>query len=157
MRAVVQRVDQARVSVDGVVSGEIGRGLLVYVGVATGDGQAQAQWLAKKVAELRIFPGEARGMDRSLLDSGGGALIVSQFTLLADTRKGRRPSFLEAAPPEDAEPLVATVCEELRALGVTVAEGRFGAMMAVESTNDGPVTITLDTALMPRRSASREA
>ena len=99
MRAVVQRVDQARVSVDGVVSGEIGRGLLVYVGVATGDGQAQAQWLARKVAELRIFPGEARGMDRSLLDEGGGALIVSQFTLLADTRKGRRPSFFEAAPP----------------------------------------------------------
>ena len=157
MRAVVQRVDQARVSVDGEVSGEIGRGLLVYVGVAAGDGQEQAQWLAKKVAELRIFPGEARGMDRSLLDSGGGALVVSQFTLLADTRKGRRPSFFEAAPPEQAEPLVAAVCEELRALGVTVAEGRFGAMMAVESTNDGPVTITLDTALMPRRSASRGA
>ena len=157
MRAVVQRVDRARVTVDGEVSGEIGRGLLVYVGVAVGDGQTQAQWLSKKVAELRIFPGEARGMDRSLLDSGGGALIVSQFTLLADTRKGRRPSFFEAAPPEDAEPLVAAVCEELRALGVTVAEGRFGAMMAVESTNDGPVTITLDTALMPRRSASREA
>ena len=157
MRAVVQRVDQARVSVDGVVSGEIGRGLLVYVGVAADDGPAQAQWLARKVAELRIFPGEARAMDRSLLDCGGAALIVSQFTLLADTRKGRRPSFFEAAPPEVAEPLVASVCEELRALGVTVAEGRFGAMMAVESTNDGPVTITLDTALMPRRGAARGA
>ncbi len=145
MRAVVQRVDRARVSVAGAVCGEIGRGLLVYVGVATDDAHAQAQWLAKKVAELRIFPGEGRGMDRSLVDSGGEALIVSQFTLLADTRRGRRPSFFDAAPPEQAEPLVAAVCEELRALGVTVAEGRFGAMMAVESTNDGPVTITLDS------------
>ncbi len=145
MRAVVQRVDRARVSVDGAVSGEIGRGLLVYVGVATGDGEAQAKWLAKKVAELRIFPSDARPIDRSLLDVGGGALVVSQFTLLADTRRGRRPSFFEAAPPEEAEPLVGAVCEELRALGVPVAEGRFGAMMAVESTNDGPVTITLDS------------
>ena len=145
MRAVVQRVDRARVTVDGEVSGEIGRGLLVYVGVAVGDGEAQARWLAKKVAELRIFPSDARPIDRSLLDTGGEALIVAQFTLLADTRKGRRPSFFDAAPPEDAEPLVAAVCEELRALGVTVAEGRFGAMMAVESTNDGPVTITLDS------------
>ena len=145
MRAVVQRVDRARVTVDGEVSGKIGRGLLVYVGVAAGDGEAQARWLAKKVAELRIFPGDTRPIDRSLLDVGAAALIVSQFTLLADTRKGRRPSFFDAAPPEAAEPLVATVCEELRALGVTVAEGRFGAMMAVESTNDGPVTITLDS------------
>lgn len=145
MRAVVQRVDRARVTVDGDVSGEIDRGLLVYVGVAAGDGEAQARWLAKKLAELRIFPGEARPMDRSLLDIAGAALVVSQFTLLADTRKGRRPSFFDAAPPEQAEPLVAAVCEELRALGVTVAEGRFGAMMAVESTNDGPVTITLDS------------
>ena len=145
MRAVVQRVERARVSVDGEVSGEIGRGLLVYVGVAAGDGEAQASWLAKKVAELRIFPSETRPIDRSLLDVGGEALVVSQFTLLADTRKGRRPSFFEAAPPGEAEPLVGAVCEELRALGVPVAEGRFGAMMAVESTNDGPVTITLDS------------
>ncbi|MYI82121.1 MAG: D-tyrosyl-tRNA(Tyr) deacylase [Chloroflexi bacterium] len=145
MRAVVQRVDRARVTVDGDLSGEIGRGLLVYVGVATGDGEAQARWLAKKVAELRIFPSDTRPIDRSLLDVRGAALIVSQFTLLADTRKGRRPSFFEAAPPEQAEPLVAVVCEALRDLGVTVAEGRFGAMMAVESTNDGPVTITLDS------------
>ena len=145
MRAVVQRVERARVSVEGVVSGEIGRGLLLYVGVAAGDGPAQAQWLARKAAELRIFPGEARGMDRSLLDVGGEALVVSQFTLLADTRKGRRPSFFDAAPPEAAEPLVAAVCEALRALGAPVAEGRFGAMMAVESTNAGPVTITLDS------------
>ncbi|MYA20429.1 MAG: D-tyrosyl-tRNA(Tyr) deacylase [Chloroflexi bacterium] len=145
MRAVVQRVDRARVSVDGAVSGEIGRGLLVYVGVATGDGEAQAKWLAKKVAELRIFPSDARPIDRSLLDVGGEVLVVSQFTLLADTRRGRRPSFFEAAPPEEAEPLVGAVCEELRALGVPVAEGRFGAMMAVVSTNDGPVTITLDS------------
>ena len=123
----------------------IGPGLLVYVGVADGDERAQSEWLAKKVAELRIFPGEARAIDRSLLDVGGEALVVSQFTLLADTGRGRRPSFFAAAPPERAEPLVAAVCEELRALGVTVAEGRFGARMAVESTNDGPVTIILDS------------
>ena len=146
MRAVVQRVEQARVVVDGETVGAIGPGLLVYVGVADGDEQAQCGWLAKKVAELRIFRGEARAIDRSLLDVGGEALVVSQFTLLADTRRGRRPSFFEAASPERAEPLVVAVCEELRALGVTVAEGRFGARMAVESTNDGPVTIILDSA-----------
>lgn len=145
MRAVVQRVEQARVVVDGESVGAIGPGLLVYVGVADGDERAQSGWLAKKLAELRIFPGEARAIDRSLLDVGGEALVVSQFTLLADTRRGRRPSFFEAAPPERAEPLVAAVCEELRALGVTVAEGRFGARMAVESKNDGPVTIILDS------------
>ena len=145
MRAVVQRVEQARVGADAETVGVIGPGLLVYVGVADGDERAQSEWLAKKVAELRIFPGEARAIDRSLLDVGGEALVVSQFTLLADTGRGRRPSFFAAAPPERAEPLVAAVCEELRALGVTVAEGRFGARMAVESTNDGPVTIILDS------------
>ena len=145
MRAVVQRVEQARVGADAETVGAIGPGLLVYVGVADGDERAQSEWLAKKVAELRIFPGEARAIDRSLLDVGGEALVVSQFTLLADTGRGRRPSFFAAAPPERAEPLVAAVCEELRALGVTVAEGRFGARMAVESTNDGPVTIILDS------------
>ncbi len=145
MRAVVQRVTRARVVVDGETTGEIQRGLLVYVGAAEGDGTAEAAWLAKKVAELRIFPGDDRGMDRSLLDVGGGALVVSQFTLLADTRRGRRPSFFEAAPPEQAEPLVAAVAVALREQGVAVATGRFGALMAVESVNDGPVTIVLDS------------
>ena len=145
MRAVVQRVRDARVLVEGETVGAIERGLLVYVGVASGDERAQSRWLAKKVAELRIFAGEERGMDRSLREVGGGALVVSQFTLLADTHRGRRPSFFDAAPPERAEPLVEAVCEELRALGVTVAEGRFGASMAVESRNDGPVTIVLDS------------
>ena len=145
MRAVVQRVARARVEAGGEAAGAIGRGLLLYVGVAEGDGRAQAAWLARKAAELRVFPGEARGMDRSLLDAGGEALVVPQFTLLADTRRGRRPSFFGAAPPERAAPLVAAVCEELRALGATVAEGRFGARMAVESVNDGPVTIVLDS------------
>ncbi len=145
MRAVVQRVTRARVVVDGETTGEIQHGLLVYVGAAEGDGPAEAAWLAQKVAELRIFPGEYRGMDRSLLDIGGSALVVSQFTLLADTRRGRRPSFFEAAPPEQAEPLIAAVAEALREQGVEVATGRFGAMMAVESVNDGPVTIVLDS------------
>ena len=145
MRAVVQRVTRARVIVDGETTGEIQRGLLVYVGASKDDGTAQAAWLAKKVAELRIFAGDDRGMDRSLLDIGGAALVVSQFTLLADTRRGRRPSFFDAAPPEQAEPLVAAVAEALRKQGVEVGTGRFGAMMAVESVNDGPVTIVLDS------------
>ena len=142
---MVQRVTRARVVVDGETTGEIRRGLLVYVGAAKGDGTAQAAWLAQKVAELRIFSGDDRGMDRSLLDIGGAALVVSQFTLLADTRRGRRPSFFDAAPPEQAEPLVAAVAEALREHGVEVGTGRFGAMMAVESVNDGPVTIVLDS------------
>lgn len=146
MRAVLQRVRSARVLVDGEVVGAIGRGVLVYVGVAEGDTSAEAEWLADKIAGLRIFPSEERPIDRSLLDVGGAALVVSQFTLLADTRRGRRPSFTGAAPPEAAEPLVDAVVEALRASGVEVATGRFGAMMQVESTNDGPVTIVLDSA-----------
>ena len=120
--------------------------MLVYVGVAEGDTTAEAEWLANKIAVLRIFASEERPIDRSLLDVGGAALVVSQFTLLADTRRGRRPSFTGAAPPEAAEPLVDVVVEALRASGVEVATGRFGAMMQVESTNDGPVTIVLDSA-----------
>lgn len=145
MRAVVQRVSHARVAVDGEVVGEIGAGLLVYVGVAGGDGEQQARWLAGKVAELRLFPDDQGRFDRSLLDTGGAALVVSQFTLLADTRRGRRPSFFDAALPELAEPLVARVIAELRDRGVDVASGRFGARMLVASENDGPVTITLDS------------
>ena len=146
MRAVVQRVTRARVTIDGETSGEIAAGLLVYVGVAEGDGEDEAYWLATKVARLRIFDNDEGQFDRSLLDRGDAALIVSQFTLLADTRRGRRPSFAGAARPDVAEPLVELVMAELRALGVTIAGGRFGAHMMVESENDGPVTIQLDSA-----------
>ena len=146
MRAVVQRVRSARVLVDGELVGAIGRGVLAYVGVAEGDTEAEAAWLADKIAGLRIFASGERPSDRSLLDVQGAALVVSQFTLLADTRRGRRPSFTGAAVPEVAEPLVDAVAGALRERGVEVATGRFGAMMQVESTNDGPVTIVLDSA-----------
>lgn len=144
VRAVVQRVTRASVSVDGAVRGACGRGLLVLLGVAVGDDAATAARLAGKVVRLRVFPDEAGRFDRSLLDTGGGALVVSQFTLLADTAKGNRPSFTRAAPPAEAEPLVAAFCDALRAAGVGVATGVFGAQMAVELVNDGPVTIVLD-------------
>lgn len=146
MRAVVQRVHSARVLVDGEVVGAIERGVLVYLGVAEGDTEAEAAWMADKVAGLRIFASEERPIDRSLLDVGGAALVVSQFTLIAETRRGRRPSFTGAAPPDVALPLVDAVADALREQGVEVATGRFGAMMQVESTNDGPVTIILDSA-----------
>lgn len=145
MRAVLQRVARARVLVDGEVTGEIGPGLLVYVGVARDDGIEQARWLARRLSELRLFPDDEGRFDRSLLEAGGAALVVSQFTLFADTRRGRRPSFFDAAPPEVAEPLLEQLMEELRVLGVPVAGGRFGAHMLVESENDGPVTILLDS------------
>ena len=144
MRAVVQRVSRASVTVDGEVVGACGRGLLALVGVGHGDTPDTAVRLAGKVARLRIFENDDGRFDRSLLDVAGEALAVSQFTLLADTGKGTRPSFTNAAPPEVAEPLVAVVVDELRSLGVTVATGRFGARMAVELVNDGPVTIVLD-------------
>jgi D-tyrosyl-tRNA(Tyr) deacylase len=144
MRAVVQRVSGARVLVDGVVRGEVGRGLVVLLGVAREDGAGSAERLAGKVARLRIFEDEGGRFDRSVLDIGGAALVVSQFTLLADTAKGNRPSFTEAAPPEEAEPLYRRFCDELAALGVPVETGVFGARMQVELVNDGPVTIILD-------------
>jgi D-aminoacyl-tRNA deacylase len=140
MRAVCQRVSKACVRVDGEVVGEIGPGLCILLGVGRGDDEGAAERLAAKIARLRIF----EGMDRSLLDTGGGALVVSQFTLLADTRKGTRPSFSEAAPPAEADPLYERFYEALRALGVPVATGVFGASMQVELVNDGPVTILLD-------------
>jgi D-tyrosyl-tRNA(Tyr) deacylase len=124
--------------------GEIGRGLCVLLGVARGDGPAEARRLAEKVARLRIFADEQGRFDRSLLDTGGSALVVSQFTLLADTAKGNRPSFGHAAPPAEAEPLYEEFCEALRSLGVSVATGSFGALMSVEIVNDGPVTIVLE-------------
>ena len=144
MRAVVQRVSAARVVVDGEVVGEIGAGLCVLLGVGREDGEAEAERIAGRVARLRIFENEEGRFDRSLLDTSGEALVVSQFTLIADTAKGNRPSFTEAAPPEHAEPLYEAFCAALRELGVEVATGRFGARMAVELTNDGPVTIVLD-------------
>ena len=144
MRAVCQRVSETRVRVAGEVAGEIGPGLCVLLGVADGDGEVEAAQLAGKIARLRIFAGEEGRFDRSVLDVGGSALVVSQFTLIADTAKGNRPSFSHAAPPEDAEPLYERFCDELRALGVPVATGVFGAKMEVELVNDGPVTIVLD-------------
>jgi D-tyrosyl-tRNA(Tyr) deacylase len=144
MRAVCQRVTEARVRVADAVVGEIGPGLCVLLGVARGDGEEAAGRLAAKVARLRIFADEAGRFDRSLVDAAGGALVVSQFTLLADTAKGNRPSFTGAAAPEAAEALYERFCADLRAIGVPVAQGVFGAKMAVELVNDGPVTIVLD-------------
>jgi D-tyrosyl-tRNA(Tyr) deacylase len=141
MKAVVQRVSRARVT----PGGEIGRGVCVLLGVARGDGEAQAARLAGKVARLRIFPDDDGRFDLSALDVGGATLVVSQFTLMADTAKGNRPSFAEAAPPEQAEPLYERFCGELRALGLPVETGVFGAKMELELVNEGPVTIVLDT------------
>jgi D-tyrosyl-tRNA(Tyr) deacylase len=136
-------VRDARVSIEGSVAGQIGAGLCVLLGVARGDGAEDAAQLAGKIARLRIFEGDAGRFDRSLLDTGSAALVVSQFTLIADTAKGNRPSFSAAAPPEEAEPLYERFCDELRALGVHVEQGVFGARMAVDLVNDGPVTIVL--------------
>jgi D-tyrosyl-tRNA(Tyr) deacylase len=144
MRVVVQRVSSARVVAAGEVVGEIGPGLCVLLGVSRDDGGEEAERLAGRVARLRIFENEEGRFDRSLLDVGGETLVVSQFTLIADTAKGNRPSFSDAAPPEQAEPLYEAFCNALRELGVDVATGRFGARMAVELVNDGPVTIVLE-------------
>jgi D-aminoacyl-tRNA deacylase len=147
MRVVVQRVARAQVVVDGVTAGEIDRGLCILLGIARGDGVGEADRLAGRVARLRIFPDEEGRFDRSVLDVGGAALVVSQFTLIADSRrqKGTRPDFLHAAPKEEAEPLVEHFCQALRDAGIRVETGVFGANMLVEIVNDGPVTIVLDT------------
>jgi D-aminoacyl-tRNA deacylase len=144
MRAVCQRVSKARVSVSGALIGEIGAGLVVLLGVARDDSPTEAARLAGKVSRLRVFEDELGKFDRSLVDVGGAALVVSQFTLIADTRRGNRPSFTEAAPPELAEPLYESFCDALVDEGIPVERGRFGARMAVELVNDGPVTIILD-------------
>jgi D-tyrosyl-tRNA(Tyr) deacylase len=140
----VQRVRRASVEVEGKVVGEIGPGLLALIGVTHDDGVANATKLAGKLANLRIFDDEAGVMNRSLLDSGGEALVVSQFTLYGDTSRGRRPSWIAAARPEQAEPLVTAVIDELRRLGLTVATGIFRADMLVELVNDGPVTVPVE-------------
>jgi D-tyrosyl-tRNA(Tyr) deacylase len=145
VRAVVSRVAWARVVADGEVTGEIGPGLLLLVGITHDDTGADADWLAAKVAGLRVFADDQGRMNRSLTEAGGGALVVSQFTLYGDARKGRRPSYVAAAPPERAAPLVEAVAKALAGEGVPVASGRFGAGMRVESAGDGPVTILLDS------------
>lgn len=149
MRAVIQRATRGRVVVDGETVGTLDPlpGLVVLVGVGPGDSEAQATLLADKIAGLRIFADEEGKTNRSLVDIGGGALVVSQFTLFADLRRGRRPGYTTAASPDVAEPLVARVMEALRALGVPVQGGRFGADMQVELVNDGPFTIVFDTDL----------
>lgn len=144
MRAVIQRVASASVSVEGRETGSCGPGLLVLLGVAAGDTVVEAERLAGKAARLRLFESPAGKLDRSVLEIGGEVLVVSQFTLIADTSKGNRPSFSGAARPELAEPLVNRFCDALRELGVPVDTGRFGARMAVELVNDGPVTIVLE-------------
>ena len=146
MRAVIQRVSAASVTVEGAVVGQVARGLLVLLGVGTGDTQAEAARLAEKIANLRIFPDEQGRFNRSVVDVAGEVLVVSQFTLYADTRRGRRPSFTDAAAPEAAAPLVEAFVVALRAHALAVAQGLFGAHMDVMLHNDGPVTIVLDSA-----------
>jgi D-tyrosyl-tRNA(Tyr) deacylase len=145
MRAVVQRVSRAAVTVDGEVVGAIGPGLLVLLGVAPADTEVGSRWLADKVVGLRVFPDADGKMNRDVAEVGGGVLVVSQFTLYGDCRKGRRPSFVGAAAPQVAEPLYEAFVTAVRAQGVPAATGRFGAMMQVKLVNDGPVTLLVDT------------
>lgn len=145
MRAVIQRVSSARVLVDGLVVGQIERGFLVLVGITHSDGEAEARTLARKIVGLRVFEDDDGKMNLSLADIGGAVLAVSQFTLYGDVRKGRRPSFIDAARPEQAEPLYQRFCQLLAAEGAAVAQGVFQAHMQIELVNDGPVTIWMDT------------
>jgi D-tyrosyl-tRNA(Tyr) deacylase len=144
LKAVVQRVTQGSVTVNGQVVGDIGHGLVVLLGVARSDSRKEAEVLAEKIARLRIFEDDNGKMNRSLLDTGGSMLVVSQFTLLGDCRKGRRPSFAGAAPPEQAEALYAHFVQKVAQMGVTTATGRFRASMQVALINDGPVTLVLE-------------
>jgi len=151
MRALVQRVSRARVSVEGRVTGAIERGLLALVGATHGDDRAAAEWLARKTAELRIFPdGEGR-MNRDVRETGGAVLVVPQFTLYGETRRGRRPDFYGAARPEEAAPLVERFAASLEAMGLAVGRGVFGAHMEVELVNDGPVTLMLESPVVQER------
>jgi D-tyrosyl-tRNA(Tyr) deacylase len=145
MKALLQRVSEASVTVDGQELGRIGRGMLVLLCAEQGDGEAEAEFLARKVANLRIFEDDAGKMNRSVLEAGGGALVVSQFTLCADLSRGNRPGFSGAAAPDLAETLYGRFCDRLREQGVPVETGRFAAHMAVRLVNDGPVTIWMDT------------
>lgn len=146
MRALIQRVTQARVEVEGAVIGEVGPGLLILICAMQGDTEAEADRLAAKIAKLRIFRDEEGRMNRSILDVGGAALVVSQFTLAGDTSRGNRPGFSTAAPPAEGERLYEYFAAQVQAQGLAVANGRFGADMAVSLVNDGPVTIWMDTA-----------
>ena len=150
MRALLQRVSRASVTVDEKIVGQIGRGFLVLLGVGQGDSETQVKLLVDKIVHLRVFEDDEGKMNRSLLDTGGQVLVVSQFTLYADTRKGRRPSFVEAAPPAIAEPLVERFKEAIASHGIEVASGIFGAQMEVALTNTGPVTIWLDSEHLQR-------
>jgi D-tyrosyl-tRNA(Tyr) deacylase len=145
MKAVVQRVTESSVTVDGKTIGSIGKGLMVLLGISDGDGRQEAEYLSDKIANLRIFEGSDGKMNRSLMDVGGEMLVVSQFTLLGDCRKGRRPSFVKAAPPETAIPLYEYFVEISRQKGIRVETGEFGAMMAVSLVNDGPVTLIVES------------
>ncbi len=145
MRAVVQRVDQASVQVDGVTLGGIDTGILVYLGVGVGDTERDLEYLSNKVAGLRIFPDETGHMNRSVMDVGGSALVISQFTLHGDVRRGKRPSFTASMEPTAANDLYERFCQSLEATGLACARGRFGAMMHVSSVNNGPVTLLLDS------------
>jgi len=144
MRLVLQRVSRASVSVDGRVTGSIGRGFLLLVGFTQQDGPTELEWMIEKVAGLRVFPDDAGKMNRDLRDAGGAVLVVSQFTLYGDIQKGRRPSFLDAAPPAVAIPLYQALVAGFRERGFEVATGEFGAEMAVELVNDGPVTLVIE-------------
>ncbi len=144
MRAVVQRVSRASVSIEGRIVGEIGRGLLILLGITHDDTPERAAWLSEKIAGLRVFKGDDGKMNRDVTEAGGGALIVSQFTLYGDCRKGRRPSFIDAAPPTIAIPLYEAFINGMKAQGVPVATGQFGADMQIDLINDGPVTLVID-------------
>ncbi|MBQ4824168.1 MULTISPECIES: D-aminoacyl-tRNA deacylase [unclassified Leisingera] len=145
MRALIQRVSEASVTVEGTAIGEIGAGLLILICAMDGDSEAQADQLAAKISKLRIFKDEAGKMNRSVLDTGGSALVVSQFTLAADTRRGNRPGFSTAATPAEGERLYEYFAEQLSRLGLKIAKGQFGADMKVRLLNDGPVTVWMDT------------
>lgn len=148
MRTVIQRVRQSSVTIDGMVKSSIGKGLMILVGIEESDGMEDIQWLCKKIVNLRVFPDENGVMNRSILEDGGDILVVSQFTLMASTKKGNRPSYIRAAKPEISVPLYETFCEELSiALQKPVQTGTFGADMQVELINDGPTTILIDTKL----------
>lgn len=153
MKAILQRVSQASVSVEGETIGEIGAGFMILLGVGAEDSREDVDYLVEKIINLRVFNDAENKMNLSLRDTGGAVLAISQFTLYANTRKGRRPSFIEAAPPEKAEPLYNYFVEQMTAFGIRVATGQFGAMMSVQLINEGPVTIILHSAerLKPRR------